>query len=75
MLPEALATDHVDGDTVIDGTVPRELEQLTAVVQAMVELRQPIDNLLELLLFAPEILRALRIVPDVRILELPRDGF
>jgi len=38
-------------------------------------LGQRADDLIELLLFPAEVLRALRIIPDVRILELAGDDF
>src|SRR5439155_8714761 len=52
-----------------------EIEELGAVVQALVEQDQCADDLIELFLFAAQILRALRIVPDVRVLELAGDDF
>jgi hypothetical protein len=50
----------------------RELEQLACVAQLAVEAGEDADGVLELLLFAPQLLGALGVGPDVGLLELPR---
>src|SRR6266567_1040191 len=52
----------------------RELEQLDAVLEPHVQVRQRSDHAVELLLFLAELLRPRRLVPDLRILELPHHG-
>jgi hypothetical protein len=50
----------------------RQLEELRAVGEAVVERRQRADDRVERLLLLAELLRALRVVPDLRVLELAR---
>jgi len=50
----------------------RELEQLPGVAQLAIEAGEDADGVLELFLFAPQLLGALGIGPDVRLFELPR---
>ena len=52
----------------------RQFKQLAAVREPLAQLRQCDDNVVELLFLAPQVLRALRIVPDVRVLELARNN-
>jgi hypothetical protein len=55
------------------GIAARELEQLGAVADAGIEPDQRDDDVVERLLLLAELLRALRIVPDLRVLELARN--
>jgi len=50
----------------------RELEQLACVAQPAVETGEDADDVLELFLFAPQLLGAPGIGPDVGLLEFPR---
>jgi hypothetical protein len=52
----------------------RELVELLAVVELAPQLGQCQDDTVELLLLLAELLRARRIVPDLRVLELAIDG-
>jgi hypothetical protein len=68
-------------DVAFDGTQRRvvgfrasELVELLAVVELAAELGQRQDDAVELLLLLAELLRARRIVPDLRVLELAIDG-
>src|SRR5712692_341830 len=53
-------------------SVPPELEQLARIAELTLEAGEHADDVLELFLFAPQLLGALGIGPDVRLLELPR---
>jgi hypothetical protein len=57
----------------IVGLGPREAEQLGAVGQVRLQVGQRIHHAFELLFFPAEFLRALRVVPDLRVFELLRD--
>jgi hypothetical protein len=50
-----------------------ELQELLGVLQAAVDRRDRLDGRLQALLLAPELLRAFRVGPDLRVLELPVD--
>jgi len=50
----------------------RELEQFPGVAQLDVEAGEDADDVLELFLFAPQLLGAPGIGPEVRLVELPR---
>jgi hypothetical protein len=49
----------------------REIVELAAVVEPFLQSGQRMDDAVELLLLLAEVLRALRVVPDLRVLELP----
>jgi hypothetical protein len=66
-----IAGDRREGRVVAFGA--RELEKLDAVGKSAVERRQRADDAIERLLLLAELLRALGIVPDVRVLELALD--
>jgi hypothetical protein len=51
----------------------RELEQLAGFADAALQRFELVDDLREACALAPEVLRALRVVPDVRVLELAGD--
>jgi hypothetical protein len=50
-----------------------ELEQLGGVIEAAVDVGDRLDRGFEALLFAPQLLGALRVGPDLRVLEQPVD--
>ena len=52
----------------------RELVEFRTVVKARMQLRQRHDDAVELLLLLAELLRTLRVVPDLRVFELAFDG-
>ena len=56
------------------GLGARQPEQLGAVGQVRLQVRQRIDYALELLFLAAQVLRSLRVVPDLRVFELLRYG-
>jgi hypothetical protein len=60
----------MDGGVVTLGA--REPEELRAVRQVRLQLRQRVYDALELLLFPSELLRPRLVVPDLRILEFLR---
>jgi hypothetical protein len=49
----------------------REREELGGVLQLAVQIGERADEVVELLFLAPQLLGALRVRPDVRLLELP----
>jgi hypothetical protein len=63
--------DRVRGALVVFGD--RELEQLAGLDDAGLQPLELVDDLRETRALAPELLRALRVVPDVRVLELAGD--
>jgi hypothetical protein len=62
-----VALDRLQGRVV--ALLARELEELLRVAQPAVECGQAADDRVEMLLFPAELLGALRIVPDLGILE------
>jgi hypothetical protein len=50
-----------------------QLEQLAGVPQAVRDRAERLDGVLQALLLAPQLLGALRVGPDLRVLELPVD--
>jgi hypothetical protein len=56
------------------GLGAREIVELAAIVESGLQSGQRMDDAVELLLLLPELLRPLRVVPDLRILELAVDG-
>jgi hypothetical protein len=63
--------DAEEGRLVVPG--PRELEQLGRVGEAAAHAPERADHGLERLLFLAELLRALRVGPDLRLRELALD--
>jgi hypothetical protein len=55
---------------VVVGLLPRERVELAAVIDAALKRAQRVDDAVERLLLLAELLRARRVVPDLRILEL-----
>jgi hypothetical protein len=72
--PLELRDVGLDGEQrCVVGFRAREVVELAAVVEPLGESGQDMDDAVELLLLLAEVLRALRIVPDLRILELAVD--
>jgi len=71
----ALELGHVAGDARerrVVGLCARQLEQLSAVPEPLVEAGERSDDLVELLSFLAELLRPPGVAPDARVLELFR---
>jgi len=75
-LPLELVEVRDDGrDGVLVVLVARHLEEILRVAESAVDRLEDIDGVLQRGALLTELLRALRIVPDGRILELPQDLF